>query len=154
MQTLSGTTLDVEASGLMHPERRILLAQRACAELYPPVLHQAALLTEVGSVILLDAIREGESPDIQTPPDVRRVRVPALAAASPVLARIEKIDWLRRYVREFRRLLSSRPKVVIAFEPEAASLLLNSRFTKKGTRRVVHLHELPWRELYSQNFSG
>jgi glycosyltransferase involved in cell wall biosynthesis len=128
--------------------RRILLAQRACAEKYPPLLHQAAILSQFGHVTVLDALGQQDNPGMQTAPQVERIRVRASnnVMSGPTMANAK---WAFRYARKFQRQLAHSPDVVVAYEPDAAALLLWERGGSAHTMRIVHLHEIPDKRLYS-----
>jgi glycosyltransferase involved in cell wall biosynthesis len=130
--------------------RRILLAERACAEKYPPLLHQAAILSQLGHVTVLDALGRQDNPGVQTAPQVERIRVRASnnMMSGPAIANAK---WAFRYAREFRRQLAHSPDVVVAYEPDAAALLLRERACSARTMRIVHLHEIPDKRLYSDS---
>jgi glycosyltransferase involved in cell wall biosynthesis len=135
----------------MTTRMRFLLAQRACAELYPPVLHQAALLSEVADVTLLDALAHRDDPRIQTNGKVMRLRVKKKSAVAPSTASdlLLKIKWLKDYRREFRRQASANTDVVIAYEPDAINLLLSTNLESKRIKRIAHLHEITQEDPYA-----
>ncbi len=113
--------------------RRFLLAQRADVDLYPPVLHQSRILERLGSVTILDT--SDQTPGKSAGEQVNRHRVHSGLPAN---------TWQKiRALFEFRSALGNQLKknldVAIAFEPDAAALLLGLR--KTGTKRVVHFHE-------------
>jgi len=56
--------------------------------------------------------------------------------------------WAYRYFREFGRQIAESPDVVVAYEPDAAAQLLQSRARSGGPMRIVHLHETPDKALY------
>ncbi len=59
------------------------------------------------------------------------------------------------YRKAFARELASKPDAVIAFEPEAAALLLSGRGSRsQSIFRVVHLHEHPTRDAYAASVLG
>jgi glycosyltransferase involved in cell wall biosynthesis len=129
---------------------RILLAERACAEKYPPLLHQAAILSRLGQVTVLDALGRQDDPGVQTGPQVERIRVHAAdnMMSGPALANAR---WALRYAREFRGQLAQSPRVIVAYEPDAAALLLWERAGSSRAMRIVHLHEIPDKRLYSES---
>jgi glycosyltransferase involved in cell wall biosynthesis len=148
VRAMKGSAL-VRSKNATQPGLRILLAQRACAERYPPLLHQAALLSALdpASVRVLDAIGQHEEDRVQTGPHVERVRVRAVDNSTRGTA-IANALWATRFANEFRRQLAMSPDVAIAFEPDAAAFLLWKRFGSARTMRVVHLHEIPDKRLY------
>lgn len=120
--------------------KHILLAQRACVDFYPPVLNQATFLSNQMRVTLLDTREE----DSVSPPElgtIERVQVPIRTGAR--YRRLRVLDSLRRYIREFNRQLRRRPALVIAYDTDAAFLLLRSH---TESLKIVHLHELPERK--------
>ena len=129
---------------------RILLAERACAERHPPVLHQADILGKLGEVTLLDAPGRHDSSAVQTDPQINRLRV--RAQNNSVDGRsLANLRWAYRYARQFRRRMKDAPDAVIAYEPDAAALLLLPRIGQRSTMRIVHLHETPDKDLYSDS---
>ena len=126
----------------------ILLAQRAPIEDYPPVLNQAALLEQIGDVRILD-FADAERSSYLTSRAVHRVRVQDKDQTS----RTSRIRSALRYRREFLKELSLSPGVVIAYEPDAASLLLR-REAPSSTLRIVHLHEHPTEDAYAASVIG
>jgi len=133
--------------------RRILLAERACAERHPPVLHQAAILQRLGDVSILDAPGRLDKHVTQTQPGVKRIRVPASnnSVRGPAIANAR---WALRYAREFRRQFVLMPHVVVAYEPDASALLLMQPTKNRGPMRIVHLHETPDKVLYADSITS
>src|SRR5690242_8278142 len=80
---------------------RILLAERACAEKYPPLLHQAAILRQTCHVTLLDALGQQDDAQVQTEPEVERIRVSASDNGTSRVS-IANAKWALRYASEFR----------------------------------------------------
>lgn len=145
----------------MKQKQHFVLAQNACAEFYPPLLNQAALLAQHGQVALLDttaAIADKTPPLSQNMPRVRRVRVAGRKVPHrlPLASMIASLQSVSRFGKAFRRQMAKRPHAVIAFEPEAAFFLLRARAdrTARRTSRIVHLHELPDEECYRQSRVG
>jgi glycosyltransferase involved in cell wall biosynthesis len=140
------------ATGEKTPEStpQLLLAERACAEKYPPLLHQAALLLQIGHVTVLDAPGRQDALNVQTGLQVERIRVGASdnQVNGPGLANAK---WAFRYASAFQRRVALSPDVVIAFEPDAAALLLRTRSSLARTMRIVHLHEIPDTRLYANS---
>jgi glycosyltransferase involved in cell wall biosynthesis len=151
LSTASGTNDRAKNSSEARP--RILLAERACAEKYPPLLHQAAILSQIGHVTVLDALGRQDDPAVQTGAQIERVRIRASdnRTSGPAVANAR---WALRYAREFRRQLAHSPHVAVAFEPDAAALLLLDRARSARTMRVVHLHEIPDKKLYSRSITS
>lgn len=122
--------------------KRILLAQRACVEGYPPTLNEAALLSELGAVTLLDAVSQTDSQRILTSASVKRLRIQRRPATSRARGALERLRWVRRFYGAFSRQLAKKPDVAIAYDPEAIFWLLRSQ-NLRGTIRIAHLHEMP-----------
>jgi glycosyltransferase involved in cell wall biosynthesis len=117
---------------------RILLTQRGEIERYPPVLHQARILDALGQVCVLDAGEQGQEDYFLTPATVDRCRV-----ASPSPGKTGAVKRVRSFIAfrdQLRRHLRSRFDIAIAFEPDAAALLLGES-GPVVPRRVIHLHE-------------
>jgi len=127
----------------MSKPQRILLSQRACIEGYPPTLNQAALLSARADVVVLDAVTESQLDLCLTPSCVKRVRVVKKPSSSRVGGAKSRLEWLWQFHREFNRQLRGEPDTVIAYDPEAISLLLRDTARTRRTQRVVHLHEMP-----------
>lgn len=132
---------------------RFTLAQRASVEGYPPVLHQAALLRALGSVRVLDAPGRGANLAMQTDPQIERIRIPAVSSGTRNTS-LSRLKWAIQYAREFRRQLAVAPDVAIAYEPDSAALLLLRGVARARTMRIVHLHEIPDKTLYSPSMSS
>jgi glycosyltransferase involved in cell wall biosynthesis len=124
----------------MTSQRRILLAQQSCAELYPPVLHQAALLEQIGQVTLVDAVTQNDDSRVQTSDAVKRVRVKREASRASGL--VSRIKWRSDFRRQFQHQLNENTDVVIAYDPDAINLALSTGLSLKGVRRIAHLHEI------------
>ncbi len=131
---------------------RLILAQRGSIERYPPVLHQATLFRSLGSVSIVDAPGRAEDLATQTEDDIGHVRVRGIDCGTRD-TRLSRLRWLMQFVGEYRRQRLTAPDVAIAFEPNAAALLLKSRSLKQ-TMRIVHLHEIPDAGLYSSRLSS
>ncbi len=114
-----------------------LLAQRADADVYPPVLHQAAILQKYGSVTLVDS---GQSSHTQflTHPGVVRVRIPM--GPSGRFGVLGRLSSFIRFRSTLQRELYRYTDIAIAYEPDAAAVLLTS-ICKRNVFKVVHLHE-------------
>ncbi len=125
--------------------RQYLLAQRACVDFYPPVLNQAALLGERGEVTVVDTGQSGPVPSRVTP-GVRRLKIAIRDGRVPRRVRLLQTLWL--FAHEFRRELSKDPAAVIAYDTDAAFLLLRGKCSKR-VLRIVHLHELPSRDYFT-----
>jgi glycosyltransferase involved in cell wall biosynthesis len=121
--------------------RRILLTQQSCAELYPPVLHQSALLGEIGQVTLLDAVTEKDDSRIQTSDAVTRVRVKRESATSRAAGLLSRLKWRSDFRSQFHHQVKATD-VVIAYDPDAINLALSANLNLNGARRVAHLHEI------------
>lgn len=144
----SSPVADVDGNSIAsHSHHRVLLAERACAERHPPVLHQASILQQFGQVTLLDAPGRQDDPAVQTSARVRRIRISASDNSVKGLA-MANMRWAYRYFREFGRQIAESPDVVVAYEPDAAAQLLQSRARSGGPMRIVHLHETPDKALY------
>ncbi|MGI8839009.1 MAG: glycosyltransferase family 4 protein [Pyrinomonadaceae bacterium] len=122
--------------------QRILLAQRACAEFYPPVLHQAFLLSEAADVTLLDALTEKDDSKVQTDDRVTRMRLAQKSSSSKASKLLQRARALKSYAKEFRKQLAANMDVAIAYDPDAAVLLMSSNGVSKNVKRVIHLHEI------------
>lgn len=135
---------------------RVLLAQRACVESYPPTLNQAALLSDSANVTVLDAVTEDENGAILTASEVLRIRVARRRAALAALQAKSRLQWLWRFFVEFQCQLATAPDVAIAYDPEAAWYLLRRRWGRGLRRplRIVHLHEMPLPEYVARSPVG
>lgn len=134
---------------------RFLLAQRAPVEGYPPVLHQARILRTLGEVTILDSAASPIGAGSLTPADVRRVRVSMGNGSGTVAGRIRRVRAALEFQRAFSRHIEDAPDVAIAFEPEAAAVLLNAKKRwRPGTLRIVHLHEHPTGDAYADSVFG
>lgn len=134
---------------------QILLVQRAPVEGYPPVLHQARILSTLGKVTVLDSGSFPVGSAFLTPGEVRRVRMPANNGSGIVSERIGRLRSALSFRRGFIREMATAPDVVIAFEPEAAAMLLNQRrLSRPGPLRIVHLHEHPTEGAYASSAFG
>ncbi|MGK2960753.1 MAG: glycosyltransferase [Gemmatimonadaceae bacterium] len=123
---------------------RILLAQRAPVDSYPPVLHQAKLLSAIGRVTILDSGPLPVEAEALTSPDVRRIRVQTGSnTRSGTQQRISRIGAAVRFARRFAHELGEGPDVAIAYEPEAAAILLQFQSAARKSLSIVHLHEHP-----------
>ena len=118
---------------------RLVLAQRANVDRYPPVLHQIRLLGQSDGITVVDSISSSEHDEIQTAPEVRRVRVreAQIDGRASLLRRVTKGF---AFARTFKRELASFPDVAIAYDADTAATLLRSPRIRM-TKRVVHLHE-------------
>jgi|SRR4051812_15802261 hypothetical protein len=121
---------------------RAVLAQRSCVELYPPVLHQARLLADVGDVTIVDSPGPTDPTEIETAGDIDRVRSECRAVGGSVAARAKRMRWLLQFAAAVRRELARKPDVAIAYEAEAAALLLLGLGRSRRTLRIVHMHEV------------
>ncbi|HUR00473.1 MAG TPA: glycosyltransferase [Gemmatimonadaceae bacterium] len=115
---------------------QILLAQRGDIELYPPVLHQAGILRELGDVTIVDAGPRGST--LATHPDVNRIRVTEGGRLGSSVARVLKLFQFRKTVR---RQIERGYDIVIAFDAEAAAAVLEVAPEYPDCKVVVHLHE-------------
>lgn len=140
----------------MKQKQHFVLAQNACAEFYPPLLNQAALLAKYGQVTLLDTSADNAPSLSQNMPGVRRARVAGrkVPRRLPLAALSASLQSVWRFSKAFGRQMAKRPRAVIAYEPEAAFFLLRSRRYAKHIQRIVHLHELPDEEVYRQSRVG
>jgi glycosyltransferase involved in cell wall biosynthesis len=119
---------------------RLFLAQRANIDRYPPVLNQLRILTKSFDSTVLDRVSHYELERLETSPEVQRLRIRAQAQSR----RFTTIRGLRdvwAFARIFRHQLARRPHIAIAYDADAAALLLRS--STAPFKRVVHLHELP-----------
>lgn len=139
------------SSELVSP--RIVLTQRAPVEGYPPVLHQARILASLGAVTVVDYGSVPLGSDVETAASVRRMRVTSSGAAGP-LNRVGKVFGAMRYRRTVEQQLASPTDVAIAYEPEAAAVLLTQRRRRTDLLRVVHLHEHPSGDAYEESILG
>ncbi len=121
-------------------EKTILLAHRTCVDLYPPVLHQSSILAERYNVIVLDAPRAADPNAILTEAKVIRVRVSEPVGRYGLAVR--RRFWIAEYATTLWRLLLRRPAAVIAYDEDAAAMMLSLRSYFPTIPLVVHLHEL------------
>lgn len=126
-----------QASSRRERRPRILLAQRGDVDTYPPVLHQSELLSGYGQVAVLDAGMPAARARFLTGGKVERVRV----ALDPKSGPLDKLASLQNFRRELDRQLRLQPEAVIAFEPDAAALVLRRSGSGSKFRCVIHLHE-------------
>lgn len=132
-----GKRLIVSTAGSKLRRPRILLVQRAEVELYPPVLHQAGILREIGDVTIIDSGPTGAA--VMTASDVKRLRIAEYpSGARTTFSRMRKLMEFRRAVR---RAVKDAPQIVIAFDPDAAAAVLDLARQTPTTRCVVHMHE-------------
>lgn len=118
---------------------RLLLAQRANVDRYPPVLHQVRLLGPRFGSTVVDSIGSSERDDFQTAQDVRRLRIRE-AQIDGRASMIHRLTGAFAFARTLKRQLAEAPDVAIAYDPDAAAVLLRLPRALL-TRRVVHLHE-------------
>ena len=123
------------------PAKHFLLTQRAAAEGYPPVLHQARILQNLGDVSILDVATSGHSSSFLTSENVRRVRIKAGRRAEGDRNLAARIAGAMAYRRELRKELRDQVEVVVAFDPDAAALVLREVSAVRRPRIVVHFHE-------------
>jgi glycosyltransferase involved in cell wall biosynthesis len=123
----------------LHGKGRLLLAQRANVDRYPPVLHQIRLLGASREITVVDSVVSSEPGQLQTAPEVRRVRVreEQVGGRASMLFRATKAF---AFARTVKGELSNAPDAAIAYDPDTAALLLRSPKCPL-TKRVVHLHE-------------
>lgn len=138
----------------MNKQKRFLLAQRACIEGYPPTLNQAALLSQIAQVVVLDAVTETDSATVLAPDCIKRVRIARKAVSSRWRRILERLNWLRRFHKEFKRQIATQPDAIIAYDPEAAYFLLKANLRQGKRLRIVHLHELPLPEYVASSPIG
>lgn len=129
---------------------RFTLAQRNSIERYPPTLHQIALLRSLGSVVVVDAPSRDVESATQTAACVRRIRIRS-AGKGRRDTQLFRVGSAARFAIEYRRQLKAATDVAIAYEPDAAAILLRGSCARK-IMRIVHLHEIPDAELYSSSF--
>lgn len=110
---------------------RFLLTQRSAVDFYPPVLNQIELLAELG--IVETVFGERDLP----------------GGRSRVIRKLKSLVAAANFSRRLSNAMSLDPSIIIAFEPEAASIVLRKPATR--ARRVVHLHEMPVAEEYGQS---
>lgn len=129
----------------MRGELRALLAQRSSIELYPPVLHQANALAAAGRVTMLDSPSVDKDPPAGLTSDqVEWVRVQPRKRSGSLITRLDRVRSFYDFARALRTELATGPDVAIAYEPDAAALLLlGSGWLRGRTMRIVHLHEVP-----------
>lgn len=132
---------------------KILLAQRASANFYPPVINQAALLCRENRVTLLDTCEEASSL-LGLPSGVQQVQIGVGTANSPLNRRLALLQSLWRYAGEFGRQMRRRPDAVIAYDMDAAYLLLRRATPGKGPLKIVHFHEYPEQAQYFGSYFG
>lgn len=117
---------------------RLLLAQRANIDRYPPVLHQIRLLGSSYESLVVDSIASSECDELQTAPEVRRLRVRE-GQGNGRASLLHRVTKVFAFARAYKRQLADNPDVAIAYDADTAALLLRSHASP--TRRVVHLHE-------------
>jgi glycosyltransferase involved in cell wall biosynthesis len=133
--------------------KRFLLVQHACIEGYPPVLHQAGLLSAIGDVTIIDTISASESHAVETGEQVKRIRIKS-PQSSPVIPQMGRLWNLRKFSLAVREQMLTEPAAVIGFEPQAASAMLRVKHKTTLTKRIVHLHELPTADGYAASFTA
>ena len=124
-----------------------LLAQRAYVDDFPPTLHQAAILADHGDVILFDSIFPNDPKRSLADPRVHRVRL-TVRDGKGVLGRVRRAISLLKFIARLHGLFRRNPDVVIAYEPDAASVLLSKTWRGRRPLTVIHLHELPTKDNY------
>lgn len=122
----------------MHARPRILLAQRADTDAYPPVLHQSDILSQLGDVVILDSATREESISVAAP-ECRRIRIPS--AGRTRLGLFGRVKPALEFRSALLRELGAGADIAIAFEPDAAAVLLGYEAKPGRLRRIVHLHE-------------
>lgn len=145
-----------KSANLIHVKarNRFLLAQRACVELYPPVLHQAALLSAIGDVTIVDTVSETDCLAPQTIETIKRLRIQIDNPALKTFPNFNRLHNLRRYNRTVRQEMAAGQSAVIGFEPEAATMVLRSKMNGRRPKRIIHLHEVPAKEGYAASVSS
>ena len=106
--------------------------------MYPPVLHQAGILRELADVTIVDA--GPQTNPFETASDVRRVRISEKSSTGVLAAAVRAVGMMR-----FRQAVSREMRcgcdVVIAFDPEAAAVVLDLANKYPARTCVVHMHE-------------
>jgi glycosyltransferase involved in cell wall biosynthesis len=90
----------------------------------------------------------------ETSETIRRIRVSTKDSSLIVLSQINRFQNLNRYSTSVRRQLATGQNAIIGFDPEAARIVLKSPSVQPQTKRIVHLHELPSKEDYSESVGG
>lgn len=129
---------------------RFVIAQRGDVDGFPPVRHQAGILAEHGTVTVIDTMRDGAAGQ-PLDSQVRRVRIRSAPHAHSFGATMLRVRTTLQFSRAVRREIGRAYRTAIAFEPEAATLLLGAR--RRGFR-IVHLHELPGPSVYSSGVAA
>jgi glycosyltransferase involved in cell wall biosynthesis len=115
------------------------MLQRADVDRYPPVLHQIRELGRSSSITVLDtSSREPRGPQANIPA-VQRIRVQAGKVPKP----LRNVAEMGEFSRMLNTELDGGIDVAIAYDPDAAALLLRTEHGIRSLKRVVHLHELP-----------
>jgi glycosyltransferase involved in cell wall biosynthesis len=117
---------------------QFLLAQRVNVQLFPPVLHQARALADLGHVRVLDAADASPQKSAQLNERIDHIRANARGLSWAKAHHVQLLQFLRMFQRE----ISARPAVAFGYDMDAAAALLASRALYPTIRRVVHLHEL------------
>ena len=117
---------------------QFLLAQRADVQLYPPVLHQARALADLGHVRVLDAADASSQKAARLNGRIEHIRADAHGRWWAQAHRVRLLQFLRM----FQRAIATRPVVAFGYDVDAAAALIASRAFYPTIRRVVHLHEL------------
>lgn len=118
-----------------------LLAQRANIDRYPPVLSQLRLLAGRFDSTVVDSISALEPDDFQTAPNVMRLRLRGEGFDSR-FSLANRFSEFRAFSRRVRQQLALGPHVAVAYDADAAAVLLRSPRGTNSTKRIVHLHEL------------
>ncbi|MBA3355849.1 MAG: glycosyltransferase [Pyrinomonadaceae bacterium] len=102
---------------------------------------------------IVDTLSEGDSPVVQSGDMIERVRIKP-THSSLIFPQVNRFRNLRTYNNTVRHQMALGPNVVIAFEPEAACVMLKMK--KKGLhiKRVVHLHEMPDPDAYAESLGA
>ena len=106
----------------------------------------------MGEVTIVDTFDNGAAAGTQTAERIRRVRVAAKQSSSKWLPVISRVQNLKRYGKALRQEITAGPDSIIAFEPEAARIMLRS--ARGPTKLLVHLHEIPTLDGYADSRSG
>lgn len=122
-------------------QKGLLLAQRSCVDLYPPVLHQCGILSEYYKITVLDLPARKNARKCLTASDVHRIQI-EMPAESKYLPGLARMKCLGSYAKTFKGLLKANPATAIAFDPDAAVLLLRYKKEFPELPCIVHLHEI------------
>ena len=126
---------------MKHKKGSVLLVQRANIEHYPPVMHQLRMLEEQSHVRVLDRVSQKDEKEAILPGDTERVRVRISARRDGSISLKHRLEEGFAFAKALNREIARKPDLAIAYDPDAASLLLRKK-SSPGLKRIVHLHEM------------